>query len=203
MELGEKRRQEAWERNEKARQEAWEKAEREHSELEASQKGKSDLISGKENMIRKEEPPPKALKNTKEISENLFSVDAQEAARELTYKNLASRLSAYKRFASQLKNIYELDKENAVDSIKPLLYDPDPQVRVYLAGGLSQLPTPEFADILLQLWRDKDANVRGESLRGLLNFQKRDDFTGIFPESLQIRIRQLVEQEKHRDEWVF
>jgi hypothetical protein len=198
------REKERMETEAKQRQEAREKEEREHQkQLEELQIIKSDLIAEKERMIKETEPRLKAPKNTKAISETLFIVDAQEAARELTYKNLAARLLAYKRFASQLRDIYELNKENAMDSIKPLLNDPDPHIRVYLAGGLSQLPIPEFAVILLQLWNDSDANVKCESLRGLLNFSNQRDFTGIFPESLQIQIKQLVEQEKKRNKWVF
>jgi len=204
LEIAEKRRQEDWDWKERERQEAWKKAERARLRTEALQKRTSDdKATEKERVVNPEEPPSKTLKSEKEISEKLLVADAQEAVRKLKYKNLAARLLAYKRFASQLKGIYELNKENAMDSIKPLLNNSDPRVRAYLAGGLSQLPIPEFAVLLLRLWNDSDANVRGESLRGLLSFYRRQDFASVFPEPIQVRIKQLVELEKSRNEWVF
>lgn len=200
MEAEERRRREDWELKEKARREE-EKAERERSKPETAPEEKSGPLTRGENAPSEEEPP-KTQPGAKDISEALLSIDAQESARQAAYQNLSSRLLAYKRFGVQLSSIYELDKEKALDFIKPLLNDPDPHVRAYLAGGLAQLPTPEFADTLLQLWEDTDTNVREESLRGLANFHKRHDLNGSFPEHLQTRIKQLVEQEKRNSDWI-
>gem|GEM_PF-3758230 len=203
IDADERRRQEAWESKEKARLEAWERAEKERLRSASDGEKERTPAPGGEKTAKEEKAPAKELKAAEEISEKLLIIDAQETARELTYKNLASRLLAYKRFASQLKSIHELNKENAIESIKPLLNDPDPNVRVYLAGTLSRLPIPEFAAVLLQLWKDSDENVRRESLRGIHNLCQRSDFTGIFSGELRTRLQQVVEEEKNRTEWIF
>ncbi len=174
---------------ERKRQEVWEREKKERLELELRRKREFDRPVEKGDIIKKKP------------SEEFLVEDAREAARELDYKNLVARLSAFKRLAFQLKNIYELDKEKAADFIRPLLEDPNPQIRIYLAGGLSHLPIPGFVSILFQLWKDSDVNVRGEALRGIHNFYKRSDFTSVFPEHLQVQIRQIIEQEKRQGEW--
>ena len=198
----EKTRRENMERQKHLQQEAWE---RERFRLEESQKKKFD------RMIEKEQPQSedaaqqshvqlggaaqqsrRGAKGAKNIHEEMLIIETSSVSRERSYK----------RLASQFREIYELDKAKALEFIKPLLGDPNPQVRTYVAGGVSQLPVTESVSILFQLWEDPDIKVKAESLRGLHNFYKRPDFTRIFPEKTQAQIRQLVEREKRKGEWL-
>ncbi len=201
IDVAEQRRQEDWDCKEKERHEAWEKAEMARLRAEELQARNSELRREKET--RREEPPPAAPLEAEDNSHKPLIIDAREAVRQLKFKNLAARLLAYKSFAARLDDIYELNKETALEAIKPLLNNSDPGIRAYLAGGLSQLPRPESAALLLKLWDDSDANVRGESLRGLLSFSKRQDFASVFHEPLRTQIKRLIEQEAARKEWVF
>ena len=151
-------------------------------------------------MIKKEQPQLEeasqqswqGAKGAKDIHEEMLIIETSTVSRE----------QAYKRLASRFKDIYGMDREKAVDFITPLLGDSDPRVRAYVAGGVSQLPVPESVSILFRLWNDPDIKVKAESLRGLHNFYKRPDFTRIFSEKLQLQIKELVEREKRKGEWL-
>lgn len=95
--------------------------------------------------------------------------------------------------------LYEYDSKSALKTLDELSSDPRPIVQANAIWVLAEIGTPETIEMLLKFKDTKEDKVKREFIQVLNNLSKRYDL----PESLRLRIKNIIAEEKSNQDWVF
>jgi len=112
---------------------------------------------------------------------------------------------ARERIANLLYNLYAYSPAAAIDFINKTLESTNPLIRANIIMGLGKIAQPETVKILLHLWKtDSDERVRRETLRMLKELRDKIQLATVsLPEELKQEVKEVIDREKKRGEWIF
>ncbi|MBI4368908.1 MAG: HEAT repeat domain-containing protein [Elusimicrobia bacterium] len=148
--------------------------------------------------VSDEERTPSTKENKKIIAVEV-KLQKKQILESLIHISPEERPQLQARIASQAKALCQSSASEGIKFLRQLSQDKSPMVRVMVVPALCQVRLPAAWDLVFDLARDGDGDVRAQVFKTFKSVARE---AGMEPAALK-RVQDFFEEEKNKAEWIF